>query len=320
MAATLAPVLAPSASVALDRDVAQPTLTLWLDAPDTGPTLAELVAGWLLQFRGHTLDAYRTDLRHWVTWCDVRGVDPVHAGRTHVQLWVRELGSQYAPATVARRLGALKGWHRWLADEGVLEVAPSERVRAPKVPNVAPPAGLSREQCRALLDAGDAEGPRDAVAVGLLLLLGLRASELGLLDAEGLTHERGHLTLTVRGKGGRVDRLPVPERLAVALEVHLQGRTAGPLLTDSAGARLDRHDVRRIVARLCKRAGVPVVGPHELRHATVTLALAAGVPLHRVQDLARHADPATTRRYQRAQETLDGHGAYRLADWLGGDL
>lgn len=318
MTATLTPVPVLADWLELDPDLpgddGQRALTLG------GPTLPELLLGWLAQYRGHTLAAYRVDVRHWLDWCDRRGVDPVRPSRTHVQLWVRELTGQYAPATVARRLGAVKGWHRWLTDEGVLDACPSERVRAPRVPNVAPPSGLSREQCRELLDAGEREGPRDAVAVGLLLLLGLRASELGALDAEGLQSERGHLTLTVHGKGGRVDRLPVPERLAVALEVHLQGRTAGPLLTADDGARLDRHDVRRIVARLCKRAGVPVVGPHELRHATVTLALAAGVPLHRVQDLARHADPATTRRYQRAQDTLDGHGAYRLADWLGGDL
>lgn len=286
-------------------------------APAWGGT-ALLLAGWLAQYRGHTARAYQTDVRDWLDWCAVAGVDPVRASRTQVQLWVRTLTGKYAPATVARRLGTLKGWQRWLADEGVLASVPAERVRAPRVPNVAPAAGLSREQCRALLDTADGFGTRDSVALGLLLLLGLRASELGPLNAEGLQHERGHLTLTVHGKGGRVDRLPVPERLAVALERHLQGRTVGALLTDSEGRRLDRYQVRRLVARVCRHAGVPVVGPHELRHSTVTHALAAGVPLHRVQDLARHADPATTRRYQRAQETLDGHGAYRLADYLEG--
>jgi integrase/recombinase XerD len=141
---------------------------------------------------------------------------------------------------------------------------------------------------------------------------------VGELDADGVRHERGHLLLTVRGKGGTVHELPVHAWLGERLTSYLHGRSSGPLLLTHSGARLTRWQVRRTVERVCKVAGVPQVHPHALRHAAVTLALQAGAPLHRVQDLARHASPVTTRRYDDAVGRLDGHASYALGDALVG--
>jgi integrase/recombinase XerD len=85
----------------------------------------------------------------------------------------------------------------------------------------------------------------------------------------------------------------------------------------SSGDRLDRHDAARIVARVAHRAGLAKhITPHSLRHTMVTLALDAGVSLRDVQDAARHADPRTTRRYDRARHALDRHATYTLAAFL----
>jgi integrase/recombinase XerD len=66
------------------------------------------------------------------------------------------------------------------------------------------------------------------------------------------------------------------------------------------GRRLDRHGAGRIVRRAARRAGISKpVGPHTLRHAFITAALDAGVPLRDVQEAASHADPRTTMRYDR---------------------
>lgn len=265
----------------------------------------------------HTRAAYRQDLQQWLLWCAEQDLHPLAARRPNVERWVDELAHGYAPGTVARRLGTVRGWYGYLQDQGMVQGNVAARVKGPRVPNVSPTPGLSREQAQALLAAADVAGPRDAVVAGLLLLCGLRASEVGNLDADSVADERGHRVLVVQGKGGRVDRVPVVPWLDARLTAYLQGRTTGPLVAD-AGGRLDRYQVRRIVARLCRAAGVRVVSPHSLRHATVTLALQAGAPLHRVQDLARHADPATTRRYDRAQQMLDGHAGYELAQHLVG--
>ena len=85
------------------------------------------------------------------------------------------------------------------------------------------------------------------------------------------------------------------------------------------GEPLDRHAAWRIVRRLARKAGInKPVGPHTLRHAFITAALDAGVPLRDVQEAASHADPRTTMRYDRARVSLDRHSTYVVAAFLAG--
>ena len=89
----------------------------------------------------------------------------------------------------------------------------------------------------------------------------------------------------------------------------------GPLLVTSTGARLDRHAVFRLVRRLARAAGISAwakLSPHSLRHAFATTARAQGVPLEDVQDAMGHADPRTTRRYDRDRYNLDRDPAYAV--------
>jgi hypothetical protein len=82
---------------------------------------------------------------------------------------------------------------------------------------------------------------------------------------------------------------------------------------------LDRHGAGRIVRRVARRAGITKpIGPHTLRHAFITAALDAGVPLRDVQEAASHADPRTTMRYDRARGTLDRHATYIVAAYVAG--
>lgn len=292
---------------------------VWVKQVGEAPPTESLVAAWLEQYRGHTLEAYARDLRSWLTYCEQHGWDPVTAHRVQVQRWVTVLHEQYAPSTVARRLTALRSWYGWLQDELGVPLNPAARVRLlVPVPARSPSAGLELEQARRLLAATEHLTKRDALGVGLLLLLGLRASELGQLNAQDLRRERGHLVLTVRGKGGTVHDLPLSSWLAERAEQYLQGRRSGPLLETETGKRITRYQVRRLVERACRWAGLDPVNPHALRHAAVTLALQAGAPLHRVQDLARHASPVTTRRYDDAAGRLEGHAGYQLAVALAG--
>ena len=87
----------------------------------------------------------------------------------------------------------------------------------------------------------------------------------------------------------------------------------GPLLVTATGVRLDRHSVFRLVRRLAQAAGIPAwakLSPHSLRHAFATTARSEGVPLEDVQDAMGHADPRTTRRYDRDRHNLDRDPAY----------
>jgi integrase/recombinase XerD len=86
-----------------------------------------------------------------------------------------------------------------------------------------------------------------------------------------------------------------------------------------SGLRLNRHAATRIVRRLAKNAGITKsISPHSLRHSFITAALDAGVPLRDVQIAARHSDPRTTTRYDRARHNLDRHASYIVTAFIAG--
>ena len=123
--------------------------------------------------------------------------------------------------------------------------------------------------------------------ISLLALNGLRVSEALGADIEALGLERGHRTLTVLRKGGKVVTVPLAPRTARAVDLAIGERLAGPIFVGANGQRMDRHGAGRIVRRVARRAGInKPIGPHTLRHAFITAALDAGVPLRNVQEAA----------------------------------
>ena len=144
-------------------------------------------------------------------------------------------------------------------------------------------------------------------------------SEAAGADIEHLGVERGHRTLVITRKGGKVVTIPLAPRTARAIDLAIGERTEGPLFVTAEGRRLDRHGAARIVARATRRAQIAKhVSPHTLRHAFITAALDAGVPLRDVQEAASHADPRTTIRYDRARTSLDRHATYIVAAFIAG--
>jgi integrase len=120
----------------------------------------------------------------------------------------------------------------------------------------------------------------------------------------------------VTGKGGRHRELPLPPPLARDLDAHLENHRETALFTTAKGRRVDPSAVFRLVRRVAKQARLPEaerLSPHSLRHTVATAALDAGAPLRDVQDLLGHADPRTTRRYDRSRGSLDRSPAYLIA-------
>ena len=153
----------------------------------------------------------------------------------------------------------------------------------------------------------------------MLALNGLRVSEAIGADIEDLGLERGHRTLTILRKGGKVVTVPLAPRTARAIDVAVSDRAEGPIFVGADHRRINRHAAGRIVRRIARRAGIAKrVGPHTLRHAFITAALDAGVPLRDVQEAASHADPRATMRYDRARVSLDRHATYIVATFLAG--
>jgi integrase len=113
----------------------------------------------------------------------------------------------------------------------------------------------------------------------------------------------------------------LPPATAAAVDAYLATRAdeTGPLLATASGGRLDQAALWKLVRRLARAAGIPSwerLSPHSLRHTAITLALDAGAHLRDVQDFAGHRDPRTTRRYDRARDTLDRNAAYTLTAYL----
>ena len=92
----------------------------------------------------------------------------------------------------------------------------------------------------------------------------------------------------------------------------VRGDAPGRLFVTSTDNPIDQPYLYRLVKRVARAASVPEVSPHGIRHSVITLLLDRGHPLHVVQDFAGHADPRTTRRYDRARESLDRTPAYEL--------
>jgi integrase/recombinase XerD len=210
-------------------------------------------------------------------------------------------------------------FYRYAEQEGLIAVSPAAHVRRPRLDYESHATGLDRNEVGAMLVAAGLAGARDHALISLLALNGLRVSEAIGADIEDLGLERGHRTLTILRKGGKVVTVPLAPRTARAIDLAVGERCDGPIFVGTDGRPIDRHAAGRIVRRIARRAGIAKrVGPPTLRHAFITAALDAGVPLRDVQEAASHADPRTTMRYDRARVSLDRHATYIVATFLAG--
>jgi len=240
--------------------------------------------------------------------------------RADIEGFARDLEARgRARATVTRRLCTIAGFYKYAVEEELLEHSPAAHVRRPRVDYESHAVALDRNELGALLAAAGLGPPAEHALISLLALNGLRVSEATGADIEHLGLERGHRTLVITRKGGKVVTIPLAPRTARAIDLVISERTEGPLFTAADGRRLDRHGAARIVRRVTRRAQIAKhVSPHTLRHAFITAALDAGVPLRDVQEAASHADPRTTMRYDRARTSLDRHATHIVATYFAG--
>jgi integrase/recombinase XerD len=223
------------------------------------------------------------------------------------------------PAPPSRGVCTIVGFYRYAEEEGVIEHSPAVHIRRPRIDYESHVAHLDRNELGAILVTAGLGSTRDHALVSLLALNGLRVSEAIGANIEALGLERGHRTLTVLRKGRKTVTVPLAPRVARAVDLAVGERSEGPIFIEADGRRVDRHAAGRIVRRTARRAGITKrVGPHTLRHAFITAALDAGVPLRDVQEAASHADPRTTMRYDRGRQSLDRHATYIVATFIAG--
>lgn len=301
--------------------------TTYITAPTTNAERhARLIAAWqLAQTSPNTLAAYRRNLADFCIWLDGHGLDLLAVERVHVDGYRHTLAG--APATAARKLAALSSFYRYALAEDLVQRNPVETIARPKVnADHSATQGLTKEQAKALLAEARDDSPRSHALVSLLMFTGIRVSEALNATTADYGHDSGHRTLTVRRKGGHISKVAVPAPAADALNAYL-GTTGAdlvtaageglPIFTTTTGKPWNRSEVFRTIQRLARAAGIEgQISPHSLRHTFATIALDSGTALHDLQDSMGHADPRTTRRYDRARNNLAKSAGYDVAKAL----
>jgi integrase/recombinase XerD len=280
------------------------------------PLEVEDFLSWLSAERGrspNTIAAYRRDLRGYCRWLRDREGSLDRVDEALVTDYVVHLTStRLSPASVARALVAVRGLHRFLADEGLAAGDPTEHVEQPRVPQGLPKA-LTEPEIESLIGAvtgDDAVARRDRAILEVLYGTGVRISELvglSLADAD-LDDSR----LRVFGKGAKERIVPLGRfaREALARWFDPGGRPelaperwarrgdAEAVFLNARGGRLTRQGAWGIVRRHAERVGLADrLTPHVLRHSYATHMLDRGADIRAVQELLGHASIRTTQVY-----------------------
>ncbi len=269
------------------------------------PTAVESHLALLAYERGladNTIAAYRRDLGQYLGFVEEHGPGPDQVERYLEWLFQRGLSA----GSVARKLAAVKGFHRfWLEEEGVDD--PTVEVEAPK-PERRLPKALTTHEVLTLLETPTPEsvgGRRDSALLEFLYSTGCRVTEAVALDLGRLDVEEGTAVVTGKGSRQRVVLLGAAARQAVGNwlvdRLELAGGRTDAVFLNLRGSRLTRTGAWGIVKKAARRAGVAPerVSPHVLRHSAATHMVEGGADLRVVQELLGHASLSTTEVYTR---------------------
>jgi len=271
--------------------------------------LLGLFERYLLDERGLTIGTVAGYLAHARRFLGgLSGLELHELGASEVSAVVlREVDRGVSVSAAQNFVAGLRAFLRYCFVEGLLDtdlagaaLSVTGRRRSPL------PQGISRAQARALLDSCDrrtALGRRDYAIILSLLRLGLRRGELAAVTLDDLDWRAGEVV--IHGKGGRVDRLPVPADVGAAIAAYLRhGRRPSShrelfLQGRAPFTPIDAGTVSSTVRRACRRAGITSMGAHRLRHTMACQMVEAGVPLIQIGQVLRHQSLQSTAIYAR---------------------
>ena len=259
----------------------------------------------------NTIAAYRRDLVVYSEWLAAAGITDVNViTQKVVSDYARHLGTRaekpLTASSIARMLSTVRGLHRFLLEEGVVEIDVANEIAPPKLATRLPKA-ISVEQVGALLattDGDDVVSLRNKALLELLYATGARVSEaVGLNVDDVIDAEIVRLT----GKGSKQRIVPLGGYARRAIDAYLvrarpefsaRGRATPALFLGVRGQRVSRQNAWLIIRQAAERAEISAeVSPHTLRHSFATHLLEGGADVRVVQELLGHSSVATTQIY-----------------------
>jgi len=253
-----------------------------------------------------TRASYQLDLALFETFLKQRQIGSLTQVRpVHVREFLQSLRVTRTPATVARKLAAVKGLFRFLEGQRVIRRSPTAFIETPRLWRRLPHT-LSVTEIERLLGSIKKEGLglRDLAMLELLYGAGLRVSELVSLDLDSCNLDAGFIRCI--GKGNKERIVPLGRHAAEALGRYLKTerprllkhRQTDAMFVNQRGQRLTRQRVWQLVRRYAKAGAIgKTISPHTLRHSFATHLLERGADLRIVQELLGHASVSTTQRY-----------------------
>ncbi|AKU90742.1 tyrosine recombinase XerC [Vulgatibacter incomptus] len=261
------------------------------------------------RYSPRTLGEYESDLRQLCAYLEERRIDLLKVDSLCLRGFLARMHGHLAPASVARKLAAIRSLYRHLQKLGLVEANPGTLVATPKQPKALPKV-VPIDEVTALLETPKADtalGARDRAILEVLYGGGLRCSELCGLDLSSLDRSAG--TLRVLGKGRKERLVPIGSKAREALDRWLdlrprlfstarRGQDPHALFVNYRGGRLSTRWVARALDRYTRICALQRnVHPHALRHSFATHLLDNGADLRGIQELLGHASVSTTQRY-----------------------
>ncbi|MPZ47836.1 MAG: site-specific tyrosine recombinase XerD [Dehalococcoidia bacterium] len=263
---------------------------------------------------GNTIAAYRNDLAQLEEFFILKrngsGIPWPGVNQNQVLDYILYLKSHdYAEATVARKVAAVKSFFSYLQAEGKVKINPTEALVSPKV-GKSLPKPLTVQEIDELLEQParrtTPEGKRDRAMLELMYATGLRVTELVSLDITDIQVDVEKPFVRLVGKGNRERQIPLLEQPAQEVSDYasfarprlIGERAETALFVNRRGERLTRQGFWLILKGYAAEAGiVGRVTPHTLRHSFATHMLRGGMDIHKVQELLGHANISTTQVY-----------------------
>ena len=263
----------------------------------------------------NTLTAYKIDLQNFLSFCQDKQVNSwAGTEKNTILMYLVYLKKQdMSPATISRRLAALKSFFRFLINEQIVEFSPTESMEAPKLSQKLPNI-LTTSEVETLLTQPKISHPmgiRDKAMLELLYATGIRVSELVDLDMDHISTKEQFIRCY--GKGSKERIVPLGNISAHFVEEYIQkGRVklikkaheTSALFLNHHGQRLTRQGFWKIIKKYGRQGNInKLITPHTLRHSFATHLLENGADLRSVQEMLGHADIATTQIYTHLTKT-----------------